>query len=128
MAVHKALGKGFVEGVYGDCLAIEFEKRGIPFVREPEMHIMYDNRVIHHTFKPDFVCYDRIIVELKAVNDIIPDHEAQIINYLYVSKMRLGLLINFGNPYLWYKRYPNLKEGRIAQPGDSSDMSLEESQ
>ena len=110
MAVHATLGKGFVEGVYGDCLAIEFEKRGIPYEREPQMRITYDGIVIPHTFKPDFVCYDSIIVELKATDCIIPDYEAQIINYLYVSNMQLGLLINFGNLSLWHKRYLNLRE------------------
>ena len=109
MAVHRFLGKGFVEGVYGDCLELEFKKRQIPYEREKEMHILYHDVMINHTYRPDFVCYGKIIVELKAVSGVTPDYEAQTINYLRVSGMSLGLLINFGEQELWQKRYLNIR-------------------
>ena len=96
MQVYKELGCGFVEVVYQEALEIEFSKRNIPFVREPELKILYGEYILNKTFKPDFICYNKIIVELKAVQELDDFHRSQTYNYLKTANMRLGLLINFG--------------------------------
>ena len=95
--VYKVLGPGFVEAVYQEALQKEFCKRNIPHDREKEINIYYDNEVLDIKFRPDFICYDKIIIELKAVTELEDIHRAQILNYLKATHYRLGLLINFGN-------------------------------
>lgn len=106
MEVHKVLGCGFIEAVYQEALEEEFKKRGIPYEREKELTIDYKGRLLSKTFRADFICYDKIILELKAVSDITDDHYAQIYSYLKASQMDLGLLINFGKANLDYIRIP----------------------
>ena len=95
MNVHNALGRGFTEKVYQEALAIEFQEKGIPFQREVELHAVYKGKTLSATFIPDFICYGKIVVELKAVEDILPVHKAQIINYLAITGYKLGVLVNF---------------------------------
>lgn len=94
--VYREMGCGFLEAVYQECLAKEFTLRGIPFVPQPEVKLTYKQQTLIQTYKPDFVCYDRIIVELKAVKNLTPEHQAQVLNYLKATGYQLGLLVNFG--------------------------------
>jgi GxxExxY protein len=95
--VYKEMGSGFLEAVYQECLEKELAQRGIPFVAQPELRLTYKSEILQQTYKPDFICYEEIILELKAVKDIAPEHKAQILNYLKASNLKLGLLINFGS-------------------------------
>lgn len=95
--VYRELGCGFIEAVYQESLAKEFENRKIPFFEQPEIIISYKNEVLKQTFHPDFVCYDKIILELKAVKETNDEFKAQLMNYLKISNLRLGLLVNFGH-------------------------------
>lgn len=107
MEVHKTLGCGFTEKVYQDALEKEFILQGIPFVRECSMQVSYKNEMLTSTFAPDFVYYDNIIVELKAVEELSGMHESQAINYAHVADMKVALLINFGTESLEHKRLYN---------------------
>ncbi len=95
-AVHRELGCGFLERVYQDALECEFQERGIPYEREKEIQIMYKGKPLGNPYRADFVCYGKIIVELKALSELDGTHRAQVINYLKATKMKLGLLVNFG--------------------------------
>ena len=97
MQVYNTLGIGFLEAVYQEALALEFTKRGIPFEREKELKIFYDGQELQQSYRADFVCYDDIIVELKAVSDLGDSHRSQVYNYLKATGYKLGLLINFGH-------------------------------
>ena len=94
--VYNKLGHGFLEAVYQECLELEFMMQGIPYEREKEIKIYYDGQELKQTYKADFVCYDKIIVELKAVSELDEAHHAQVYNYLHATKMKLGILLNFG--------------------------------
>lgn len=108
--VYKQKGCGFLEPVYQECLKIEFEIQNIPFVFEPIIQIEYKGRLLDQYFKPDFVCYDKIIVELKAVSKLIDEHRAQTINYLHATNFELALLVNFGHyPKIEHERFGNKK-------------------
>lgn len=103
--VYNSVGCGFLEAVYQECLGIELDYQNIPAVPWKEIEFSYRNRKLEQTFKPDFVCYDKIIVELKAVSKLRDEHRAQVLNYLNASNFKLGLLINFGShPKLEYER------------------------
>ena len=104
MEVHNNLGAGFLEIVYKDALEYEFIKAGIPFEREKQYKVNYKGNILPHMFYADFVVYDKIILEVKAVNGIADEFIAQSINYLKVSSNRLALLVNFGELKLNYKR------------------------
>lgn len=104
--VHKQLGCGFTEPVYQEAFAEELRLREIPFEREKVLTVTYKGKVLTKEFWADFVCYNKIIVELKAVVDFAEEHYAQVYNYLKASEMQLGLLINFGKTSLEYKRIP----------------------
>ena len=104
MKVHSTLGCGFTEKVYQDALAVEFNRSGIPFLREVELHVVYNNVELPTTYIPDFICYDKIIVELKAVRELDDMHRSQAYNYAKVSGYQLAQLINFGEPSLTYER------------------------
>ena len=106
MKVHSELGPGFTERVYQEALAIEFSDRGIPFEREKEIHATYKGIILKGTFTPDFICYDKIIVELKAVRELDDVHRSQAINYAKIAGYKLALLINFGGSSLEYERFP----------------------
>ncbi len=97
MHVYNTLGQGFLEAVYQEALVIEFIKRDIPFEPQKELKITYDGKELKQTYKPDFICYDKIIVEIKAVSAIDDAHRSQLYNYLHATGYKLGLLINFGS-------------------------------
>ena len=105
MAVHNELGSGMREIVYGDALEIEFKLRGIPFQREQTFNVVYKGVELQHKFKCDFICFNNIIVELKAEKGLTDIDRSQIINYLKITKYPLGILINFGEGSLVYERY-----------------------
>ena len=94
--VYRAMGAGFLEAVYQECLEIEFSRRGVPFQKGEPLSLSYRDQPLSQTYVADLLCYDRIIIELKAVRTIAPEHRAQTINYLRATGMKLGLLINFG--------------------------------
>lgn len=94
--VYRTMGSGFLEGVYQECLAAEFAERSIPFNAMRATPLEYKGRPLRQTYVADFVCYERIIIELKAVRAIAPEHRAQTINYLRATGLKLGLLVNFG--------------------------------
>ncbi len=94
--VYNKMGHGFLEAVYQECLELEFKKRGIPYEREKDIKIYYDGHELKQSYRADFVCYDKIIVELKAVSALNDAHHAQIYNYLHATNMKLGILLNFG--------------------------------
>ena len=96
MKVYNTLGCGFLEAVYQEALEIEFNRRGIPYEREKELEIIYDDVVLNKRYVADFVCYDKIILELKAVKELDDSHRSQVFNYLKATGFKLGLLINFG--------------------------------
>jgi len=107
MEVHKILGAGFLEVVYQEALEKEFILRSIPFEREKQLRIYYKGQELSKYYVADFICFDHIIVELKALSALDNDHLAQVINYLKATKNELGLLINFGQASLEYKRVIN---------------------
>ena len=94
--VYNQKGYGFIEPVYQECLQIEFELQGIPFVSHPEIQMSYKGTLLSQFFKPDFICYGKIIVEIKSVSAIVAAHRAQAINYLNATEFELALLVNFG--------------------------------
>ena len=94
--VHNEKGCGFLEPVYQECLEKELRLQGIPFDAQPELRLSYKGEPLEQTFKPDFVCFGTIIVEIKAVERLINRHRAQVLNYLHATGLRLGLLVNFG--------------------------------
>lgn len=98
MKVYNTLGHGFLEAVYQESLSIELDLQGIPNEREKELKIYYNNVELKQTYKADFVCFDKIIVELKAVRTLEDSHRSQVYNYLHATGNKLGLLLNFGNP------------------------------
>ena len=98
MCIRDRLGHGFLEAVYQEALGIELSKRTIPFEREKELNISYSGQTLIQTYKADFVCYDKIIIELKAVVAIDNSHRSQVFNYLKATGSKLGILLNFGNP------------------------------
>lgn len=103
--VYKEKGCGFVEQVYQECLEIELEMRGVLFVPKQELSINYKGRPLKSKYVPDLLCYDKIIVELKAVKELCDEHRAQVHNYLKATGHRLGLLVNFGHcPKVEYER------------------------
>lgn len=95
--VYNTLGAGFLEAVYQEALEIELQRQGIPYEREKELKIVYDGMELKQTYKADFVCYGKIIVELKAVSALDDAHRAQVYNYLHATGLKMGLLLNFGN-------------------------------
>ena len=105
MEVHKNLGGGFLEVIYGDALEQEFLTRGIPYEREKELQIYYKDKVLPHHYKPDFICYGSVIVELKAIDHLTSENQAQIINYLAATRCKVGLLLNFGKISLEKRRF-----------------------
>ncbi len=106
--VYKEKGCGFLEPVYQECLANELESQSIPFSEKPKLHLDYKGRLLKQTYEPDFICFEKIILEIKAVQVLRDEHRAQILNYLRATKLRLGLLVNFGHfPKLEYERFAN---------------------
>ncbi|MCT4616178.1 MAG: GxxExxY protein [Marinifilaceae bacterium] len=108
--VYSEIGSGFLEAIYQECLEKEFKLSGIPFTSQQQLKIDYKGETLVQTYKPDFICYDSIIVEIKAVQAIRPEHIAQIINYLKLTEFQLGFLVNFSSyPKLDIRRIVNTK-------------------
>ena len=95
--VYKTLGIGFLEAVYQEALELELAARGIPFEAQPEIAIAYKGTMLRQKYRADIVCFNKIIVELKAVRQILPEHAAQLQNYLRATGMKLGLIVNFSH-------------------------------
>jgi GxxExxY protein len=106
--VYNEKGAGFLEPIYQECLAIEFDHRNIPAISKPLLTLSYRDRILTQTYQADFVCFERIIVELKAVSALCDEHRTQLLNYLNATGFELGLLINFGD-------YPKLEYERLAK-------------
>ena len=109
MKVHRTLGAGFLEAVYEEALEREFQNLKIPFKRQVKLDLYYGNQKLTKQYRADFICYDEIIVEIKAVSLIPTAFYAQLQNYLKCTNIELGMLINFGTSSLTYKRMINLK-------------------
>ena len=104
--VYRELGCGFLEAVYQECLEKELKKWNIPYVAQPELSLFYKGERLKQTYKPDLICYDSIVVELKALSVTSGEHTAQVLNYLKTTGMKLGLLVNFGS-------YPKVTVDRL---------------
>ena len=103
--VYNQKGCGFLEPVYQQCLEIELALQGIPFSAQQELVLDYKGHRLRQTYKPDFICFEKIIVELKAASELTDEHRAQVHNYLKATSLKLGLLVNFGHyPLLEYER------------------------
>ena len=95
--VYKTLGIGFLEAVYQEALELELAARGLPFESQPEITIAYKGAILRQKYRADIVCFNKIIMELKAVKQILPEHAAQLQNYLRATGMKLGLIVNFSH-------------------------------
>lgn len=104
--VYREMGCAFLEAVYQECLQKELRRRNIPFVPQKELRLFYKGEQLQQTYKPDLICYEKVLVEIKAVKQIAPEHEAQVFNYLKATDLRLGLIANFGH-------YPKAEIKRI---------------
>ena len=105
LEVHKELGCGFLEAVYQEALEREFKSQEIPFQSQPMVSISYKGQLLDKTYQPDFICYKEVIVEIKAISLLSGVEEAQLINYLKATGLKVGLLLNFGSKSLEYKRF-----------------------
>ncbi len=103
-AVHNELGGGFLEEVYQECLELELTDRGIPFVSHPKLQLHYKGRRLTKSYEADLIVIGEIVVELKAVKALLPEHEAQLINYLRATRKRVGYLVNFAAPRVQWQR------------------------
>jgi GxxExxY protein len=121
--VYNEKGCGFLEPVYQECLGLEFEYQHIPAIGKSSVSLSYRGRILRQTYEPDYVCFGKIILELKAVSALTDEHRAQLLNYLHATGFELGLLVNFGH-------YPGLEYERIAKTQhiktkiEFSDVSL----
>ena len=107
LEVHKQLGPGFLEPVYQEALAIELTMRKIPFLREVNLPRSYKGYTLKTFYRADFICFDEVIIELKALRQLSGTEESQIINYLKATGLEIGLLLNFGTTSLQHKRFAN---------------------
>lgn len=105
MAVHGELGNGFLEAVYQEAMEREFQLQKVPYEREKRLPVYYQGEALNTHYQADFVCFNSVIVELKALQQISGNEEAQLINYLKAARLNRGLLINFGDKNLQYKRF-----------------------
>lgn len=108
LEVHTVLGCGFLEMVYCDVLGYEFRQSGVPYQREVDFPVTYKGHSFNKFYRVDFLCFDKIILEIKATESILPIHKQQVFNYLKLSNLQLGFVINFGNISLKWDRIPNL--------------------
>ena len=113
--VHNELGNSFLEPVYQEALAIEFNLQGISYKKEVKLEITYKGHKLDKEYYADFICYDSIIVELKAVARLVNSHKAQVINYLSAINKNVGLLVNFGESSLKWQRISNFK-AKVVRP------------
>lgn len=105
--VHKSLGSGFLESVYQEALEIEFNKQNIPFSKQKRLNILFDGKPLDKFFVADFGCYESIILEIKASKFLHSNNSSQVLNYLKATGLPVGLLINFGESSLKWKRFIN---------------------
>ena len=106
--VYNTMGCGFLEGVYQECLGIEFSNQTIPFKAQVSLELVYKGKPLQQKYIPDFICFEEIIVEIKALKDLCDEHRSQVHNYLKATGYKLGLLVNFGQyPKLQYERIVN---------------------
>ena len=103
--VYKEMGPGFIEAVYQEYLEKEFDSKNIPYNSQVDIGLHYKNKTLIHTYKADFICFDSILIELKAVKEVTDIHRAQLLNYLNATKLKLGLLVNFSSyPKVYIER------------------------
>lgn len=114
--VYKEMGNGFTEPTYQECLEMELALQGIAFEAQPEIPMAYKGRPLKSRFRPDFLCFNKIILEIKAVSALADDHRAQVLNYLHARGFELGLLVNFGH-------HPKVQSERIALSSGFRDLS-----
>lgn len=105
MEVHSTLGPGFLEAVYQEALAIEFRLRDIPFIEQPKLQLEFKGHPLKCKYIPDFICYKEIVLEIKALSRCGPNEAAQVINAIKAAKKKVGVLMNFGELSLYWKRY-----------------------
>lgn len=105
MEVHRQIGPGFLEAVYHEALKIELTERRVPFASEARIPIKYKGRTLASYYQADFICFDQVVVEIKALKNLTSIEEAQILSYMRVARLSVGLLINFGTPSLQRKRF-----------------------
>ena len=108
--VYKAMGAGFLEAVYQDALEIEFQEQGIPYRREAQIPVFYKGHKLDKEYFADFICYEKVVVELKCVARLLNAHKAQVINYLHGTKLPVGLLVNFAEASLKWERLTHFNE------------------
>jgi len=113
IAVHKKLGAGFDKPIYEEVLQKEFKKKKIPFEKQKRLQVFYDGIALKKQFTADFVCYDKIIVNIKSVSFLPPEAKQQVVNYLKATNFKLGLLINFGESNLKWKRVINTTDSKL---------------
>jgi GxxExxY protein len=118
MTVHSELGSGFLEAVYHEALEKEFKTLCIPYKSEAPLPVYYKGDLLTNKYIADFICFDKIVIELKAASSISSEHKAQVINYLKAANMELGIIINFGES--------SLKHHRIIREHSRSTMIKEE--
>jgi GxxExxY protein len=106
--VDKEKGCGFLEAVFHECLEFEMADRGIPFVVQPRLTLHYKGRALRQVYQPDFLCFEKVILEIKACSKLADEHRAQVHNYLKATGLRVGLLVNFGH-------YPLVEHERIVR-------------
>lgn len=103
--VYKVKGCGFLEAVFQECLELELQDRSIPFKSHPPLVLEYKGRPLRQVYQPDFLCFDKVILEIKAVSKLADEHRAQVHNYLHATRLKVGLLVNFGHyPLVQYER------------------------
>lgn len=107
MEVHREMDRGFLEVVYQEAMEIELREKNVPFVSQPQIRLAYKSFTLEKYYKPDFICFGSLIVEIKAESSLTKVDEPQIINVLKATKFQTGLLINFGQPSLRYQRFVN---------------------
>lgn len=104
--VYREKGCGFLEDVYQECLEIEFEIRGVPFAIKPPLDLEYKGRKLRKKYEPDFTCYGKVLLEIKAAKTLEDSHRAQLMNYMRATGIRVGLLVNFGHhPKAQHERF-----------------------
>jgi GxxExxY protein len=109
--VYKAMGCGFLEPIYQDCMEVELELRSIPAMPKQSIPVEYKGRRLRHRYEPDLLCFNLVVVELKAVSQLVDEHRAQLLNYLAATGLEVGLLVNFGHyPKLEYERFVNTRK------------------
>jgi GxxExxY protein len=114
------MGCGFLEPVYQECLELEFQIQEIPFTSQKILDISYKGTPLNKKYQPDFICYETVVVEIKATSNVTSEHRAQILNYLSAANIDVGLLVNFGHhPKLEYERFLSRRFADLGESGSS---------